>query len=244
MEEVKTNAGQGLGIAGLILGLVAIPLAILGCTSVLGLILGSTGIVLSAVGLSQATRSNGGKGLPVGALVVSIFGTCIAILWLLFFAKVATEGGKWWSREGGRIIEEIQKDIGEGMDEKFEDMDEKMDTFSGALEEKLEDLEYGMEWEKKWGKEITEDEFQNVLDTYESLIKDYVNLVNKANKGDITALSEYVKVSAKAVALATKITAISPRLTDEQRQRFEDLQKKYKKALEESEKQQQAESKE
>lgn len=244
MEEVKTNAGQGLGIAGLILGLVAIPLAILGCTSVLGLILGLTGIVLSAVGLSQATRSNGIRGLPTGALVVSIFGTCIAILWLLFFAKVATEGGKWWSREGGRIVEEIQKDIGEQMDEKFEDMDEKMDTFSGELEDKLEDLEYGMQWEKKWGKEITEDEFQDVLNTYDSLISDYVNLVNKASKGDLDALSEYVKVSAKAVALGARITAISPRLTDDQRKRFEDLQKKYQKALEESEKTQQEESKE
>jgi hypothetical protein len=234
MEEVKTNAGQGLGIAGLIMGIVAIPLAVLGCTSVLGLILGSAGIVLSAIGLSQATKSNGVKGLPVAGLVVSIIGTCIALMWLLFFAHVATEGGKWWSREGKGIIEEIQQDFGKDMEETIEDLGDQLDDLGGELEEKLEGLEYDMEWEKKWGEEITDDEFQEVLDTYENLIKDYITLVDKANKGDASALAEYVKVSVKAVTLATKITAISPRLTEEQRQRFEDLQQKYEKALEET----------
>ena len=104
MEEVKTNAGQGLGIAGLIMGIMAIPLAVLGCTSILGLLLGGAGIILSAVGLSQATKSNGSKGLPTGGLVVSIVGTFIALMWLVFFAQVAKEGGKWWSREGHKII--------------------------------------------------------------------------------------------------------------------------------------------
>jgi hypothetical protein len=234
MEEVKTNAGQGLGIAGLIIGIVAIPLAILGCTSVMGLVLGSAGIVLSAIGLSQATKSNGVNGLPVAGLVVSILGTCIALMWLLLFAGMATEGGKWWSREGKGIIEGIHKDFGDGMEDSFEDMGDQLDELGNKLEEKLEGLEYDMEWEKKWGKEITDDEFQEVLDAYESLIKDYIVLVDKANKGDVSALAEYVKVSAKAVALATKITAISPRLTEQQRQRFENLQKKYEKALEET----------
>jgi len=73
------------------------------------------------------------------------------------------------------------------------------------------------------------------LDSYESLIQDYVRLVEKANQGDIHALAEYARVSAKAVALATKITAISPRLTDEQREKFEKLQQKYEEALKEAE---------
>jgi hypothetical protein len=234
MEEVKTNAGQGLGIAGLILGIMAIPLAISGCISILGLFLGVTGIVLSAVGLSQATRSNGAKGLATGGLVVSITGTFIALLWLVVIARVATEGGKWWSREGFRIMEEIHEDIGEDLEEAFEDLGEELEELGEELEEKLEDLEYDLEWEERWGEEISEEEFGEVLNTYESLIKDYIKLVDEANKGDINALAEYVKVSAKAIALATKITAISPRLTDEQREKFEDLQKKYEEALEEA----------
>ena len=234
MEEVKTNAGQGLGIAGLILGIIAIPMAILGCTSVLGLVLGSAGIVLSAVGLSQATKSNGIKGLPTAGLVVSILGTCIAIMWLLLFAQLATEGGRWWNKEGSWIFKEIHKDMGSDIEETMEDIGDELDDLGNKLEEKLEDLEYDRQWEEKWGEEITAEEFEEVLDTYESLIIDYANLVKKANEGDMDALSEYVRVSAKAVTLAARIAAVSPRLTDEQRKKFEDLQKKYEEALEET----------
>ncbi len=234
MEEVKTNAGQGLGIAGLILGCVAIPLAILGCTSILGLILGATGIILSAVGLSQATKSNGNKGLPTGGLIVSILGTCIALMWLLFFAHIATEGGKWWSKEGVKIIKNISDEIDDDLEEAFEELGEELEQFGEELEDKLEDLEYDIVLEELWGEEITEEEFDKVLDAYESLIKNYLVLVEESEKGNIDALSEYVNVSAKAVALATKITAIGPNLSEEQRQKFEDLQKKYEQAIEET----------
>lgn len=235
MEEVKTNAGQGLGIAGLIMGILAVLLAIIPCTTPVGLVLGITGLILSAIGLSQATKLNGLKGMPTAGLVVSILGTCIAIMWVLFFAKGAGEFGKWWSREGPGIMKEIHKDLGDEFEDTFEDIGDELENAGKKLEDKLENLEYEMDWEEKWGQEITQDEFEDVLDTYESLIKDYSHLVDAAEKGDVGALSEYVKVSAKAVALASKITAISPRLSEEQRQKFEELQQKYEKIFEETE---------
>lgn len=236
MEETKTNAGQGLGIAGLILGIIAIPLAILGCTSILGLVLGIAGVILSAVGLSQATKSNGTKGLPTAGLVVSILGTAIALMWLLFFARIAHDGTKWWGREGIHIMEDINEEFGDEIEEAFEDIGKELEELGEELEDKLEELEWDEDWENfEWGEEITDEEFQQVLDTYESLIKDYANLVEEANQGDIHALAEYAKVSVKAVALATKFTAISPRLTDEQKEKFEKLQQKYEEALKEAE---------
>ncbi len=236
MEETKTNAGQGLGIAGLILGIIAIPLAILGCTSILGLVLGVAGVILSAVGLSQATKSNGTKGLPTAGLVVSILGTAIALMWILFFARFAHESGRWWSREGIRIMEEINEDFGDDIEETFEGIGDDLQELGDELEEKLEDLEWEEDWEDfEWGDEITDEEFDKVMDAYEGLIQDYADLVKKANEGSISAIGEYAKVSARAVALATKITAISPRLTDEQREKFEKLQEKYEKALKEVE---------
>ena len=232
MEEAKTNAGQGLGIAGLVMGIMAIPLALLGCTSVLGLLLGGTGIILSAVGLSQATKSNGNKGLPTGGLVVSILGTFIALLWLVFFAQVAKEGGKWWNREGHKIIEQIDKEFGEDIEDAFNELGEDLEQIGKEMEDKLEDLEWEEEWGNfEWGEEISDEEFDKVMNAYESLINDYANLVEKANEGNIMALAEYAKVSTRAVALATKITAIGPRLTDEQRKKFEELQEKYEKSL-------------
>jgi hypothetical protein len=236
MEETKTNAGQGLGIAGLILGIIAIPLAILGCTSILGLVLGIAGVILSAVGLSQATKSNGTKGLPTAGLVVSILGTAIALMWLLFFARIAHDGTKWWGREGIHIMEDINEEFGDEIEEAFEDIGKELEELGEELEDKLEELEWDEDWEDfEWGEEITDEEFQQVMDTYESLIQDYANLVEEANQGDINALVEYAKVSTKAVVLATKITAISPRLTDEQKEKFEKLQQKYEEALKETE---------
>ena len=236
MEEVRTNAGQALGIAGLILGITAIPLAILGCTSLVGLALGVTGVILSAVGLSQANRSNGNKGLPTGGLVVSIIGTFIALLWLTFFARVVGEGGKWWSREGDRIMDEIHQELGDELEEAFEDLGEELEELGDDLEQTLEDLEWEEEWENfEWEEEISDEEFNQVLEAYEDLISDYANLVQEANEGDLTALAEYVKVSVRAVTLATKITAIGPRLTEEQQQQFEELQQKYEEAFQEAE---------
>jgi len=235
MEEAKTNAGQGLGIAGLIMGIIAIPLAILGCTSVLGLILGTTGIVLSAVGLSQATKSNGVKGLPTAGLVVSVLGTCIAIVWMLLIARVVSDGGKWWSKEGMKFMEEIHQEFGEDLEDAFEELGEELEGLGEELEDKLQDLEYDSEWEERWGDEISDEEFEDVLDTYEDLILDYLRLVPLTEDGDLDALAEYLVISAKALALATKITAISPRLTEEQREKFEELQHKYEDTMEETE---------
>ncbi len=236
MEETKTNVGQGLGIAGLVLGIIAIPLAILGCTSVLGLVLGTAGVVLSAVGLSQASKSNGTKGLPTAGLVVSILGTAIALMWILFFTRIAQEGGKFWSREGIHIMEGIHEEFGDDIEETFEDIGKELDGLGEELEDKLEDLEWDEEWsEFEWGDEITDEEFEKVLDTYESLIQDYAKLAEKVGQGDINALAENAKVATKAVALAAKITAISPRLTDEQRDQFQKLQQKYEEALKEAE---------
>jgi archaellum component FlaC len=236
MEEVKTNAGQGLGIAGLIMGIIAIPLAILGCTSVLGLVLGIAGVILSAVGLSQATKSNGTRGLPTAGLVVSVMGTAIALMWILFFAHFAREGGKWWNREGIRIMDEINEDLGEDLGDTFEDVGEELKQLGGELEDKLEQLEWDEKWDEfDWDEEISDEEFEKVLDAYQDLIQDYAGLVEKANQGDISAVSEYAKVSAKAIALAAKIAAISPKLTDEQREKFKELQQKYEEAHKEAE---------
>jgi len=184
MEEVKTNAGQGLGIAGLILGIVSIPLAISGCVSILGLLLGVTGIILSAVGLSQANKANGNKGMPTGGLIVSIVGTAIALMWLMVITRVVTEGGKWWAREGIDLMEQIDEEFGDDIEDAFEDLGEELEELGEELEEKLENLEYDVEVHVEIGHNISEEELADILDSYEDLIDDYVDLVEEAGEGD------------------------------------------------------------
>jgi len=81
MEEIKSNAGQGLGTAGLILGILAIPLGIIPCTFWLGIVLGISGIVLSLVALKQANQWNAPKTLIIAALTCSIVGFSFALAW-------------------------------------------------------------------------------------------------------------------------------------------------------------------
>jgi hypothetical protein len=122
MEEHKSTAGQGLGIAGLVMGITAIPMGIFPCTFYIGIIFGIIGIVLSLVALSQANRGNGPKNLIISALVCSIVGLTFASVW-----------GFTLSRNGARIVKEIIHDNTDG--------DMRFDEFRRNARDIMEDLE-------------------------------------------------------------------------------------------------------
>lgn len=238
-NQTTTTAGQGMGIAGLILGIIAIPLAIVPCTFPLALLFGGAGIVLSAVGLHQANTANGTKGLPMSGLVVSIVGLSIALMWGLFFASLKDHGKFWRQGQFWEQFENIGNEVGKDIEESFKDMEgefekagEDIEEAGKDLEKTLEDLESDTSRENFiWREEITDKEFDKLLNTYEELIGDYVKLVDESIKGDVSAIAEYAKVSAKAVALATKLTSVAPKLTEEQKAKFKELQEKYEDAL-------------
>ncbi len=144
MTEQKTNAGQGMGIAGLVLGILAIPLGIIPCTFVAALIFGVVGIILSSIGLSQATRNNAAKGLIIAALVCSILGTSFALFWGLALgkgSKVLHNVFKQELREEfGKELEEAVKEFGEEMEDAFEEYEDKVQENADTLEEKLEEI--------------------------------------------------------------------------------------------------------
>jgi hypothetical protein len=99
MEEQKSNAGQGLGIAGLVFGIMAIPMGVIPCTFYIGIVFGVVGIVLSIVALSQANRGHGPKALIIAALICSLIGFSFASLW-----------GFALSKGGADVIKEIVRD--------------------------------------------------------------------------------------------------------------------------------------
>jgi len=148
MEEQKSTAGQGLGIAGLVLGIIALILSFIPCIGWVAIIPGFIAIALCIVGLTQANKANGAKGLIIAALVISILGTSIALLQGIFFAGVATEGSKWKNK-----IEKISKDFGDEFEEEFgeelekatEEVEEALEEVGEDLEDALEKLEEGME---------------------------------------------------------------------------------------------------
>ena len=145
MEEPKSTAGQGLGIAGLILGILAIPMGIIPCTFYIGILFGIIGIVLSLVALSQANRGYGPKALIIAALICSIVGLTFASVW-----------GFTLSRGGGKFIKEIIRegvprdafeDFGRDAEETWEEMENdttvthRQDTDMEHMTDTLKSLE-------------------------------------------------------------------------------------------------------
>jgi len=137
MEELKSNAGQGLGIAGLVLGILAIPLGIIPCTFFLGVLFGLSGIVLSIIALVQASRLNGPKAIIIIALVCSILGFSFASTWGILFSK-------------GSILREIVDDIKNQHDFDFRfnsrgnprppDIDMNMDSINAAIDSNMNQI--------------------------------------------------------------------------------------------------------
>ncbi len=73
-----SSAGNGMAIAGMVLGIIGFLLAFIPCFGwVLAIVLGIIGATLSGIGLGTASRAGGGKGMAISGLVLSI----LAILW-------------------------------------------------------------------------------------------------------------------------------------------------------------------
>lgn len=213
----SSTAGQGLGIAGLILGVLALLIAFIPCIGVLAVVPGAVALILSILGMTQANRGDGSKGLVVAALVLSILSVVVAVAWGVFFAGSAT----FFNRISDEIRVELEQEMGEDFDEAFED-------FGKELEETLEELEHdSILREEGWGREISDEEFDRLLGAYENVIQDYSKITQSAaEKGNLSAMREAAKISVKAAAIATKLAKVD--LTEEQQAKFDRLQRRYR----------------
>ncbi|HEY4787827.1 MAG TPA: DUF4190 domain-containing protein, partial [Bacteroidales bacterium] len=158
MEEKKSNAGQGLGIAGLVLGIIALLIAFIPCVGLYALLPGGIAIVLSVVAFSQAKKANAAKGLIIAALVISIIGTAIAAVWGLVFAT-AFSG-----------IKSAAHQIEVSMDKQTLDgIDNALKSFEA-------------------GKPVSDSDFDKFLTNYEKFINEAVKLKEESKEGNLTAL--------------------------------------------------------
>jgi len=92
-QQYNSNAGQSLGIAGLIVGIVGLFMALLPCTAIFAIILAIVGITLSAIGLAKANKAMAPKGMLIAALIVSILGFLVAGIWGVVITRVASDPG-------------------------------------------------------------------------------------------------------------------------------------------------------
>lgn len=129
MEENKApNAGQGLGIAGLVLGIIALIISFIPCLGMWAIVPGIIAVVLSGIGFSQASKANAKKGLIIAALVISIVGTAIAA-WQFYIFRNAPDKIEQFGKEFQKAIEE------ELDDEDLQDLEEAMEELEGEIED-------------------------------------------------------------------------------------------------------------
>jgi len=153
MEEQKTSAGQGLGVAGLVIGILAVILAMIPCVGWIAIIPGVIALALSLVAFSQANKGNGSKGVIIGALVVSIIAISIGLVQIVFFAAIATEGGNIKNK-----IEKVAKEFGDEFEDEYgKDVEKAMGDVEESVNEIGEDMEETME-KLEGNDDLTDDE--------------------------------------------------------------------------------------
>lgn len=77
---------------------------------------------------------------------------------------------------------------------------------------------------------MTSTNWDEVLDEYEKYVDSYIKLVNKANKGDLDALSEYASMLEKAESFSGKLDNADDEMTAKQLARYEKITLKMSKA--------------
>jgi lysylphosphatidylglycerol synthetase-like protein (DUF2156 family) len=82
----RTNAGRGMGVAALVLGILAVICSFIPCFSFWAILFGALAIIFGAIGMSQAGKQNGKKELPKAGLILGIIGTLFALIWWFMFA--------------------------------------------------------------------------------------------------------------------------------------------------------------
>lgn len=136
-EQPKSTAGQGLGIAGFVLGLIALIISFIPCLGMYALLPGIIAIVLSAIALSQASKTNAAKGLIIAALVVSIIGTSIAA-WQFFALRTASKNIE---KYGVEFKEAFMDEFGEELKDEMREAAKDLEKIADELESEMEELE-------------------------------------------------------------------------------------------------------
>lgn len=150
MEEKNNNAGQGLGIAALILGIISFVVAFIPCVGMFAIITAGIAIVLGILGISQSSRANSPhKGLSIGGLVVGIIALMVAIIQIVVLVGISENAGGIGNRIE-EIVGDIETDILDELDGSnfritIEEGDQKVEINASSnrddLLDKLDELE-------------------------------------------------------------------------------------------------------
>jgi len=164
MEEIKTSkTAQGLGIAGFVLGLIAIFLSFIPFVGIAAMIPAIVAIVFTAIALAKTVKHDQIRGLIIAGLIISVVAFAISVSQIYI--------GKRISKLGNKVdkIEAFSKELQKGMDDEFtkKDMEE--------LEKAMEELEGEIE-------HITEENAEEIGRAAGKALKEFTKEVKKAKE--------------------------------------------------------------
>lgn len=82
----QPRTGNGKAIAALVLGVLAIVFC---WTSLLDIVFIALGVIFGLLGMSEAKRGRGGRGMAIGGLVCAIVGALLAALMTVVYVRIA-----------------------------------------------------------------------------------------------------------------------------------------------------------
>lgn len=142
-QKQETNVSKGLGIAGLIIGIIALVIGFIPCFGCLAVYPGILAIILTIVGfvLDKKTDRTTRK-LLIAALIISILGTAVAGTWCYMIKSGKME--RIIKDKVEKTLEEHEDEINDVLKETARDLEEASEDFeekASELEEKAEKLE-------------------------------------------------------------------------------------------------------
>lgn len=82
-ELRPSTAGQGMGIAALVLGILAVISSFIPCFGLFAILFGVLAIIFGTVGLSQAKKGGAPVTMPKAGLILGIVATAFVIIWMV-----------------------------------------------------------------------------------------------------------------------------------------------------------------
>jgi len=108
-NDLKTsNAGQGMGIAALVLGILAVIAAFIPCFGFFAILFGVLAIIFGAVGLSQAKKGNAPTTMPKSGLILGVVATGFVIIWMLVIVGTFGAAAMSHSDEISKALDSIK----------------------------------------------------------------------------------------------------------------------------------------
>lgn len=129
----SSKAGQGLGIAALVLGIIAVIAAFIPCFGFFAILFGVLAIIFGAVGLSQAKKGNAPTTMPKSGLILGIVATGFVIIWMVVIVGAIGSAALNHKDEISNAIDSISKETSR-MQDSINDV-ETEDTLSTEVSE-------------------------------------------------------------------------------------------------------------